>query len=403
MMTLGSTRTVWTVKDRVEAVLQGVKPDRMPFVDRLDLWYEGHHYAGTMPAEFAGMTLDQIHRAVGMGRMKFINPYGLKLNGVDLICRFGDRVLRQERDPVIAGFPTRWGGGLAPRYEAGITEAELITPKGTLRIRWQVAASMIGKGISPYVIEHPIKETADFETAVDMLRRVEVVPLFDELYAEQKSFGDGGLVVPHLNRIPFQLMLLEYLGEIPLFYALHDDPRRVQRLLEVLDELQLAILDALASLDFLYVEYGDNLDGIITNPKLFRQYCLPAFQRYTDILHQQGKKVGSHTDGELRPLLNLFPETGLDVCESVSPAPLTRCPFEEAWEAWRSGPIIWGGVPSTILEETTSEPEFRAHVRRLLETIDDQPIILGIGDQVLHNSLIERVRFIAEEVENRAS
>ena len=138
----------------------------------------------------------------------------------------------------------------------------------------------------------------------------------------------------------------------------------------------------------------------MTNPKLFGKYSLPYYQKYTDVLHGQGKKVGCHTDGNIKPLLNLLAQSGLDVCESFSPFPLTECTFEEAWEKWRNGPMIWGGIPSPILEERTNENDFQEYVHRLLQTIGDQPIILGVGDMVLGNNLIERVEYIANEVEN---
>lgn len=40
-------------------------------------------------------------------------------------------------------------------------------------------------------------------------------------------------------------------------------------------------------------------------------------------------------------------------------------------------------------------------MERMFDTIGDRPIILGVGDQVLGNDLIERVRWIAEQVEAR--
>ena len=148
-----------------------------------------------------------------------------------------------------------------------------------------------------------------------------------------------------------------------------------------------------------YVEFTDNLESGITNPRLFTRYCLPAYRRYAEIVHRQGKKLGSHTDGNVRPLLKLLAESGLDVCESFSPAPLTPCTFEEAWETWRDGPIIWGGIPSPILEARTSEAAFREHISRLLATIGDRPIILCVVDLVMSINSIERIRYIAEQVE----
>jgi hypothetical protein len=150
----------------------------------------------------------------------------------------------------------------------------------------------------------------------------------------------------------------------------------------------------------LYVQIGDNLDGMMTNPRLFRKYALPTYQRYTEILHQQGKKVGSHTDGNIQPLFGLLKESGLDLCESISPAPLTPFTFDEIWEAWRDGPIIWGGIPSPLLETGTSEAEFEQAIEDLLARVDSPRIILGITDMVLPNNQVERVRRIAEMVED---
>ena len=143
----------------------------------------------------------------------------------------------------------------------------------------------------------------------------------------------------------------------------------------------------------------DNLDGMMTNPNLFKSYCLPQYQKYSDILHSQGKKVGSHTDGNLKYLVDLIPESGLDVCESFTPLPLTDLAFEEAWKKWQQGPIIWGGIPSDLLESRTKQDDFEMYINNLLGTVGNKPIIIGIGDMVLDNNLIDRVKYIAERVE----
>jgi hypothetical protein len=78
---------------------------------------------------------------------------------------------------------------------------------------------------------------------------------------------------------------------------------------------------------------------------------------------------------------------------------LTECTFEEAWQEWENGPMIWGGIPSPILEERTGDREFKEYVHRLLTTVGDHAIIIGVGDMVLGNNLIERVQYIATQVE----
>jgi len=391
----------WTMRDRVTAILQGKKPDSLPFIDRMEIWHKSKCRDGTLPAEFKGMSLNEIHREVGIGRQKFTAPYAFKLRGVEVVYTFGNEIIYRESEPVTEYFPAQWAPERVPRDKAGTTIIEYIAPVGKLSLKYEVAESMIAmSGVEPYLTEHLIKEEADYRTAEYIIEHTEIVPQFKKIQADEDDLGDNGFVVPCLHRIPFQQALLEYLGEIPLFTALYDRPDRLDRLIHVLDQQLLDILGHLKDLESIYVEFGDNLDGMMTNPKLFKKYSLPYYQKYADILHGQGKKVGSHTDGNLKPLLSLLAESNLDVCESFSPSPLTECHFEEAWQEWEKGPMIWGGIPSPILEERTSDSEFKEYVHGLLTTIGNQAIIIGVGDMVLGNNLIERVRYIAEQVEN---
>jgi len=392
-----STGRKWTLRERVTATLAGEKPDRPPFIDRLEIWYETHHRAGTLPEEFTGLSLTEVHQAVGFGQEKFISANGYRLQGVEVISRFEGEVVYHEVDPVLNYFPQVWD--LVPNERGGVTVIDFITPVGTVSVQYEILDDMIARGMEGYLKKHLIQEEADYRTILYILERMEYVPQFEKFFEEDAKLGDMGFPVLYLQRIPFQQVLLEYLGEAPLFYALQDCPGRVKELLALVDEKFTASLHVLAECPALYVECPDNLHGLMTTPKLFAEYCLPYYQRYAEILHGQGKKFGSHTDGEVKPLLGLLAESGLDVCESFSPDPLTQCTFEEAWNAWREGPIIWGGIPSPILEERTREDEFRDYVERVLQTMGDGRIILGVGDMVMGNNSIERVRYIAERIE----
>ena len=389
-----------SMHDRVQAVLQGMQPDRLPFIDRMEIWYKSKCWSGSLPAKYHEMSLDGIHQSVGIGRQKFTAPYAFKLRNIEVVCTFENEIIFRDFEPVTEYFPAQWAPDQIPRDKAGTTTIEYVAPVGKLSLAYEVAESMVAMGgVEPYLTHHLIKGEEDYRTAEYIIEHTEIIPQFDKIREDQRELGDNGFVVPCLHRIPFQQALLEYLGEVPLFTALYDSPQQLNRLIHLLDQQFMEILRQMVDLPSIYVEFGDNLDGTMTNPKLFNEYSLPYYQKYADILHGQGKKVGSHTDGNVKPLLNLLAQSGLDVCESFSPAPLTECTFLEAWETWQNGPLIWGGVPSPILEERTSEAEFQDYIHRLLEIIGNRNIILGVGDMVLGNNLIERVEYIAEQVE----
>jgi hypothetical protein len=412
------------IRERVRAILRGEKPDRLPFIDRMELWYSSHVRAGTLPDRFQsvdtdasdsvisvftvpipegtpGMVLGDIHRALGFGQQIQMISHARRLRGVELILKLDGETFYHREDPVIEYFPRLFSD--LHRDQPGEQTAEFITPAGTLTTKTVLTPEIIEQGGVPLLTEHPFKDVSDYPAFEHIFEHAEFVPQYDAVADTQSKLGDVGFVAPMLNRIPWQQMALDHVGEVSLFYMIYDEPEMVDKLWNLLHEVMLEDLRHIAEFDWPYIQFDDNLDGFITNPKLFEQYCLPHYQEYTDILHTQGKKVGSHTDGDLKSLLALLADSGLDVAESFSPAPLTECTFDDAWEAWQeTGPMIWAGIPSPVLESRTTEDKFRAHIDRLLETVGDKPIIFGVGDMVMPNNSVDRVQYIAERIEEHA-
>lgn len=383
-----------TMRDRVVATITGRPTDRPPFVDRLQLWYTGMVRTGRLPPEFAELSLNQIHRQVGIGRQLFASCYGQRLRGVEMIATFEGETVFHETDPIVSRFPDI---DLAvPSDRPGVTQTRLITPVGELTVEHTMIEHMIASGTREYTSKHPITREEDFAVAEYILERREFVPQFDYYRRQEAEIGDFGYAIPMLERIPFLQLMIDYFSTDSFFFALYDNPKPLQRLMDLLDQSVTESLGRLADLDVPYVQFGDNLDGMMVGPQLFQTHCLPYYQRYTERLHGQGKKVGSHTDGHLRPILHLIPETGLDVCESIAAAPLTDYPFSQVWAAWERGPIVWGGIPSPILEDRTPRAEFERHMQELLNLVGDSPIIFGVSDMVLPNNDIHRVRAVAE-------
>lgn len=389
-----------TPRARLLAVLAGERPDRLPFMGRLELWHKGRVRTGTLPADLAGLSLDEIHRRVGFGRQKFLAPYQVRLRGVEVEVYYQGQRIHHEQDPLVERFPDM--DFYAPDDHSGVTTTTLRTPVGTLTVEHTVLEQMAATGTRNYMSKHPITGDEDVAAVAYILERVEIVPRFEELLALDAAFGEWGFVMPVMERIPFQQLLIDFYSTDRFFFALHDSPGQVIGLMERLNEKLNEIIRQLARLDVPYLEIGDNLDGMMTNPRLFRQYCLPAYQRYTDALHAQGKVTGSHTDGNLKPLLGLLPETGLDVCESFSPTPLTPVTVADALAAWPDKPIFWGGIPSPLLEDGTSDAEFEAAIASLLETIGDRLCILNVVDMVLPINRIDRIARIAQLIEAHA-
>jgi hypothetical protein len=392
-----STTARMSPRARLLAVLAGQRPDRLPFIGRLALWHRGRVHNGTLPREMAGLPLTEIHRRVGFGRQRMQPAYQTRLRGVEVEVHFEGERIHREQDPVVDRFPDV--DFYAPADRPGITQTTFRTTKGKLTVEHTMLEHMLATGTRNYMSKHPIQTPDDYKVAAYILERMELAPRFDRVLELDADFGDDGYVMPMLERIPFQQLLIDYFSTEEFFFALHDEATAIEGLLARLDEKVTEVCRMMAGLDLPYVEIGDNLDGMMTNPRLFRQHCLPVYQRYTDLVHGQGKRIGSHTDGNLKPLLGLLAESGLDVCESFSPAPLTPCTVADALAAWPVRPVIWGGIPSPLLEESTSQADFEAAITGLLETLGDRLMVLNVVDMVLPINSIERIARIAELVE----
>jgi hypothetical protein len=396
------TETVhqWSVYDRTAAILDGRKPDRYPFIGRLELWQKGHQHTGTLPQQYQGMALTDIHRDVGFGRQLMLEAYRTRLREVEMVVFHEGEEIQRETDPVLERFPDV--RQVTPEDRVGVTLVEFHTARGVLSVEFSALETMLAAGARAYMTKHLITCEDDYPIVEHVLERMEVVTEFERVYERQREFGGDGFVVPTIGRIPFQHLLIDYFDTGDFFFALHDNQAEIGRLLVLLDEQVTQLLQLVSGLDMPYIEFVDNVDGMMTNPRLFERYCMEPYQRYSDIAHGQGKKIGSHMDGNVQPILKQVAESGLDVIESFSPAPLTPLTVETALGVWGDKPLIWGGIPCPLLEADAPLSELEDHVRNLLVKLDRRPIILNVVDMVLPINEIERVRRIAEIVEEHA-
>lgn len=148
-----------------------------------------------------------------------------------------------------------------------------------------------------------------------------------------------------------------------------------------------------------FVEFTDDLDGFKTSPRLPAKYALLEQQQPPAIFHGHGKKIGSRTDSNPGTPADLPPECDLDTSEIFAPAPTSSYTFEEAGEVRRTGPLAWGWLPSHFVEERVDNQEFLDRLEDLRQIGSGRPIVLGTGDAVKINSLVERVRQPAKIVE----
>ncbi|HUX22832.1 MAG TPA: uroporphyrinogen decarboxylase family protein [Spirochaetia bacterium] len=384
-------------RERILSVLRGERPDRVPWATRLEIWANSKR-APEVEAEFTGVPLSDLHCRLGIGRQAYFHLAKYRLAGVRLNVEFNGREIGRLDEPELK-FPIPVD--LVPADRTGRTTLTFTTPVGTVSLAYDRTEQMIDANVAPYLVKHIIENENDYDVVFWMLEHAELVDQFEGYARLDREIGETGLAVGFMGRTPFQHAVLDYLGEEFCFFEMYDHPARVERLLELLTDVSRRYVKLALGSNAQLLEFAENYDGMITNPVLFRRYCMPHLKWASETIHAHGRSLACHIDGDVSNLLAEISESGIDVVESFSPWPLTSLRLRDALEAWPQAPILWGVLPSPIFESGYSELEFDRFVGDVVAAAADRPMILGIADQAVQPTLPSRIRRVRELISGR--
>jgi len=364
-------------RERLMAVMNGEPVDRMPWVARMEIWYHARLNTGSLPRDFEGCNLYDIHREIGMGIL-------------------GRYPLFQERyDDTVKVTTEKSGNAIVTTYE---------TPLGVVGTKDILSPRLKEMGVeSPLRKEFMIKEESDYNIVSHILEHTIYEPDYEGYLAYDNKIGEQGVTMAYVNRSPLQRLLIEIMGYEKTYFEMQDNPGKVAHLFELLHENAGEMTDIAVRSPAPLIWSPDNFHALITSPKLFRRYCVPYFRELSEAVHGVGKFLFSHADGEVLGLLEPFVESGVDVIEAFAPEPMTRCTVAEARRVCGNKVMIWGGIPSAMLGDEFGEDDFEAFIRNIFkEAAPGDGFILGVGDNVMPESIFERVRRVRDYVDKYA-
>jgi hypothetical protein len=364
----------------------------------MDLWYNAHKAAGTLPGEFAGMTLREITDSLGVGFHAVVPDFSGDPTPDSLI----DRLLGIYR---VRNMPFETHLGDVERTvsdEDGRTRVAYRTAKGGVTGVFGYTEEMRRAGVSiPWVFEPLVKSADDLKVLAHIYSNLEVTPA-RERYADWHSVvGEAGAAVAYASpsASPVHHVMHEVMPVTDFFLALHDYPREMGALAEGMEGWFEAVLAAVAESLAEVVFWGANYDATITFPPFFEKHILPWLARAADTVHEAGKFLLTHTDGENRGLIDLFRRSGFDVADSFCPAPMTKMTLPEFAEALPNV-TVWGGIPSVSLcREMMSDEDFERLLDETLEFARGRPrIILSAADTLPPGADFERLLEITRRI-----
>lgn len=378
-----------TGRERIEAVLAGNIPDRIPFTPLI-----GRYYVMSLP---------------GMGiPLETIAPYppseaeavpdavkrDLCLHEIETIKYVGADVLYRHVIP----YRIEYSGGVEPFYEG---KRDYITPVPLVRTGFTASRGTIveetreSKG-TEYISKHMLETEDDLRVFLEVADAARVEPDYGVYTAFDEYIGDAGIATVTGPVSPIQELLQFKMGVEKTVFTLLDSETLAEELFGRIHELNKQIYAVLAESPAELVITYEDTSTTIMGPDWYEKYCRRELDDYSKILHRAGKKHIVHMCGKLAGLTSEIASGKMDGIDSVCP-PETG-DLEPGDAVRRIGKLIIGGLDPAYLASAAPE-ECREYAREKLDQIPaGSPFILCTGDSTAAGTPPENLRAVSEAV-----
>jgi hypothetical protein len=213
-----------------------------------------------------------------------------------------------------------------------------------------------------------IKDPNDYRVVQYIVEHTEYVADYFPIEQAMDWLGDEGVVLSALPHSPMQTLMIDWVGSEGgrFYYHLADHPDLVESLYDALCRSREPLYEIAARAPAPVVLCGDNVDGVLVSPKLFRKYFMPVYEAQAQALHARGKLMAVHMDGRVANLKGLIGQTAIDIVEALHPPPMGDLSLAEALAAW-PGKAIWVGFPGSVY--ALGPDATRAYARELLSAV----------------------------------
>jgi len=212
---------------------------------------------------------------------------------------------------------------------------------------------------SKWIVEYPIKKPQDYKIIRYIIENTYYYEDYDSFKDAQEDLGEDGIIFASVGPSPLQKLIHELVGIEKFFLDFYDYPKQVEELIELLEMQQDKIFCIAADSPAKIIYSDDSITGNITEPRLFKKYCLPFYNKQAQLLHQKNKTYGVHMDGKLKCLKNLIKDTKIDLIDSFTlPEQGGDISIEEAKTIWQDKAIAINFPASIMLEGKEKAKKF---------------------------------------------
>ena len=256
---------------------------------------------------------------------------------------------------------------------------EYKTPAGTLRAevrqtedwRWGDHIPLFDDYISPRTVKFIIRGADDLSALQYLLvkptpEEIEVVHAESEpiiQFAREHDLllaGGWGIGADMLGWI---------YGFEQMVFASMDEPQFLHQILGIIAEWNQARMQVLLDIGIdLYIKRAWYETCNFWSPRTFEEFLFPILKQDIETAHTAGVKFGCFATDKAMPLLEHYPEAGVDVLIGIDPHTYD---LEKTKAVLKDRICLWGGVNGHLTVELGSKEETREEVRRAMRLLGE--------------------------------
>ena len=175
-------------------------------------------------------------------------------------------------------------------------------------------------GITGTVTGHPLDDWSKFAgygmPDPEKCMGIGAVDWAAEERAIQSLKKAGEIVIAGLRHGHTFLQASDIRGYQNLIFDMVDEEPDLDKLLDMILEFNLGIIKHYLEMDVDIITYAEDLGmqrGPMLSPDQFRQYFLPRYRKMIQPAKEKGTIIHMHSDGDIRTLVSLLTEGGVDV------------------------------------------------------------------------------------------
>jgi len=358
-------------RERILALFNGEKPDRVPWFGDLSYW------ALSLNENFVDRNYKINNKYYGFHEELNVGFY---LQGYEPFKPYYDSEISIEI-----------------LKENNVTKRIVKTPVGQICEKWE----WLEKSFCEAPVKYFIKNASDLRVFKYWLEHTYYKPKYKEASKRYNLIGENGIVLCYLPKSPFMQLVTLFAGIETIVDLWMNYKKEFEEFLEAHkhktnEAAQIALESPAESLMI-----PENLSSEIVGKNFYHSYIEDYHSEWTSKIKEANKYSFIHMDGTLKGLISEIGSVGFTVMEALTPSPVGDLSLKKIGEKISNETIFWGGIPGSYFTSIVSDDEFDRLVIETITFMKQKPkYVLGVSDQVPPNGLkerIERVGFLVEK------